>query len=355
MADQLYRLADTDVTPFTEEQYVTESILQEIISNNPSLILLPDDPSDYQLFLVRREHQVESDSGSHYYLDILFVDSDSVPVIVEVKRSSDSRIHGPVLSQIIDYSARLQMMDFDSIVSGLKEHTGDELFDELMTGDFLDQLKANIENQVMRLVIAADTIPPELERMILFLDSAMTKIKLYGVSLTQYRVGESHVISRSVHVNNSPAVQKKSQPKHSVWTFDNLRQKFFECDNADAVPLLERLLKLAEACGLDVGYGTGALMPRVFIKRRGYWVLLGCFGLSHGLRGIGYLQFNTLSELRQDIFPTVSSVTDFLYSHGFDPGELKEGKTNITFYMRLIANDNNYSALSALLSTMSEA
>ena len=58
--------------------------------------------------LVSQEHGVPDRGGAtgdRWSLDHLFVDQDAVPTLVEVKRSTDSRIRREVVRQMMDYAA----------------------------------------------------------------------------------------------------------------------------------------------------------------------------------------------------------------------------------------------------------
>ena len=47
----------------------------------------------------------EQDSSGRWSLDHLFLDQDAIPTLVEVKRSSDTRIRREVIGQMLDYAA----------------------------------------------------------------------------------------------------------------------------------------------------------------------------------------------------------------------------------------------------------
>jgi hypothetical protein len=57
--------------------------------------------------LIERESAVPDTEGGpgRWSVDHLFLDQDSVPTLVEVKRSSDTRIRREVVGQLIDYAA----------------------------------------------------------------------------------------------------------------------------------------------------------------------------------------------------------------------------------------------------------
>ncbi len=53
----------------------------------------------------RRLCPAEEDGGGRWSVDHLFFDQDAVPTLVEVKRSSDTRIRREVIGQMLDYAA----------------------------------------------------------------------------------------------------------------------------------------------------------------------------------------------------------------------------------------------------------
>ena len=100
---------DDDLVELEEAAYDTEDLLQDLLARFPSLI--PGDQVDLdsprKWLLVTREQGVPDQEGgsSRWSLDHLFLDQDGVPTLVEVKRSSDTRIRREVVGQMLDYAA----------------------------------------------------------------------------------------------------------------------------------------------------------------------------------------------------------------------------------------------------------
>src|SRR4051812_28302413 len=93
-----------------ETPYDTEAVLQELIGKHPQVLAgEPGDtaPEHGAWLLIRREAAVfdEDEAASRGYLDHLFLDGAGVPTLVEVKRSSDTRIRREVVGQMLDYAA----------------------------------------------------------------------------------------------------------------------------------------------------------------------------------------------------------------------------------------------------------
>ena len=87
---KLYRLSGGTVIPASEALYPAEADLQQLIAENPQLLL--SSPNEGQrLYLLRREQPVRDvpDGPALFSIDHLFIDQDGLPVLVEVKRSTD--------------------------------------------------------------------------------------------------------------------------------------------------------------------------------------------------------------------------------------------------------------------------
>ena len=84
--------------------YDSEAVLQEALADFPEVIagIATDDDAQRALVLVAREIGIPTTGSS---LDHLFLDDEGVPVLVEVKRASDTRIRREVVGQMLDYAA----------------------------------------------------------------------------------------------------------------------------------------------------------------------------------------------------------------------------------------------------------
>ena len=113
MGANLYFVSDGTASAMAEYRYDTEDELQKLIADNPELLLRGSEPDGARLILVAREYEmpVSEDSAVCYYLDHLMVDHAGVPVLVEVKRSTDTRTKREVVAQMIDYASRVSTWD----------------------------------------------------------------------------------------------------------------------------------------------------------------------------------------------------------------------------------------------------
>lgn len=107
MRGSIYLLGDDKkLVTMGEQPYDSESLLQELLANYPSLLagdqMNPTAPRAW--LLVKREAGIpaEDGGGDRWSVDHLFLDQDAIPTLVEVKRSSGTRIR---LGQMLDYAA----------------------------------------------------------------------------------------------------------------------------------------------------------------------------------------------------------------------------------------------------------
>lgn len=169
------------VTPMHPGAPVSEAHVQELIARQPEII-----GGDGDLLLIRREQPIADviDGGGRWSLDHLFVTAEAVPVLVEVKRASDNRLRREVVGQMLDYAANAvahwppgrvadqfaatcTMMGVDA-EDRLRAFIGDQPEE-----DFWANVDANFRAGRVKLIFVADLVPPELARVVEFLDEQM--------------------------------------------------------------------------------------------------------------------------------------------------------------------------------------
>jgi hypothetical protein len=191
-----------DLVALREQPYDSEDLLQSLLAKYPELIAGDDDATGMprRWLLVKREVGVPgSDAGgSRWSLDHLFIDQGAVPVLVEVKRSDDTRIRREVVGQMLDYAAngvvylpaeRLRS-DFESRCATNGTEPDDvfrsSLGDEIDPERFWDDVEQNLRSGRVRLIFVSDAIPPELRRVIEFLNERMSPTEVLGIEIKQY-------------------------------------------------------------------------------------------------------------------------------------------------------------------------
>ena len=110
MSEPIYLIQeDGTLVAMTEQPYTSEALLQELLAKYPHVLAGDQmgNTSPRQWLLVSREVGVPStdDGANRWSVDHLFLDQDAIPTIVEVKRSTDTRVRREVVGQMLDYAA----------------------------------------------------------------------------------------------------------------------------------------------------------------------------------------------------------------------------------------------------------
>lgn len=185
-----------------EQAYISEDRLQSLLEQHPQLLageqMRPEQPRRW--ILVSREFGVpsEEDGGNRWSIDHLFLDQDGIPTLVEVKRSTDSRIRREVVGQMLDYAANgLVYWPPDSIRQkyesrcrelGLdpEQELGRLAGEDTAYDEYWHRVKTNLQAGRVRLVFVADQIPSELRRIVEFLNGQMDPAEVLAVEVKQY-------------------------------------------------------------------------------------------------------------------------------------------------------------------------
>lgn len=231
-ADGLFHIdPDGTLRAMRVTPYEAESLLQGLLADHPDLLaggqMYPDEPRRW--LLVQREHGVpdrEGAVGDRWSLDHLFVDQEAIPTLVEVKRSSDTRIRREVVGQMMDYAANgVRYWPVERLRSAFaatqKEEQGRdpeaavvELTQdptETVEGFFL-KVEDNLRAGRIRMVFVADLIPDELRRIVEFLNEQMNPAEVFAVEVKQYLADGYHgrTIVPTVHGRTAQATAKQS-------------------------------------------------------------------------------------------------------------------------------------------------
>jgi hypothetical protein len=205
----------------TEGPYSAETVLQELVASHPEV--LGSGPDAGRLLLIRREAGVAdaAEAAARWSLDHLFLDGEGVPVLVEVKRSTDTRIRREVVGQMLDYAAGAAHWTVEQVQGWLRERCAAEHRDAdallaAHTSDqdgFWQQVATNIGARRLRLVFVADAVPSELRAVIEFLNDQMTKSEVLAVEVKQYvdPHGEQTIVVPTVLGHSEQARAVKNQ------------------------------------------------------------------------------------------------------------------------------------------------
>lgn len=195
--DSIYLRQGDTYAALDERAYDAEDVLQRLVAQHPEF-LTPDPAGG--LVLVRREAPVATatdGSGSRLSLDHLYLDSEGVATLVEVKRSSDTRARREVVAQMLDYAANARASFGEGQIAAWLDETARQngtssdalLSDRLGVEDvdaFWIRVADHLEAQRFRLLFVADRIAPELRAIIEFLNGQMTATEVLAIEVRQY-------------------------------------------------------------------------------------------------------------------------------------------------------------------------
>ncbi len=291
MEDAIYLLqADETLVEMHAAAYESEPVLQKLLADYPHLLaggqMNPDNPRRW--LLVGRELGIAWEEGGpdQLSLDHLFLDQDGIPTLVEVKRSSDTRIRREVVGQMLEYAANAvaywpveklraryeayceqQGLDpshqIQDLVNGGVE-------DEVDIEQFWQTVNTNLQAGRIRMLFVADEIPSQLRRIVEFLNGQMSEAEVLAIEVKQY-VGQGlKTLVPRVVGQTAQAQQRKAMDSPTIsWT----EEKFFtELANRKGdveAEVAQGILEWAKVHMPDIWWGKG--------KRNGSFVP----GLNH--------------------------------------------------------------------------
>jgi len=287
-AGRIYLRHEDGLIPMRETPYDAEELLQRLIADYPDLLagdqMDPVDPRRW--LLVDREVGIEDapEGAGRWSLDHLFVDHGGIPTLIEVKRSSDTRIRREVAGQMLDYAANLSRhWPADEVRQRFEERCRREGLDPVVETcgllapgadpgvvpaesieRFWDGVADNLRTKRLRLLFVADVIPTELQAIIEFLNEGLARIEVLGVEVKQY-VGEGRqtivprVIGRTISAEEAKGRAPGPRTRRE-WTPDDLRAAAYGT-SPEAGRLLDTALAWLSRNGLPLEIGSGASGP----------------------------------------------------------------------------------------------
>jgi hypothetical protein len=288
---KIYLRAEGGLVAMSEARYDAEEELQILLADYPDLLagdqMRPGAPRRW--LLVTREAGVPDSAGAQprWFLDHLFLDQDAVPTLIEVKRSTNTQIRREVVGQMLDYAAnvvehwpagqiralfeeraRASGSDPDAQVRALLEVAPDDEGTDVV-GDFWVRAASNLATRQIRLVFVADVIPPELQRIVEFLNENLVRTEVLAVEVKQY-VGQGRqtlvprVIGRTATAEEVKATA--SGTSHRSWT----ETEFLDAAHSaglEAERLVSASLEWLAEHGVPVTIGRGRFGPLYLSSR----------------------------------------------------------------------------------------
>jgi hypothetical protein len=193
-----------------------------------------------------------------------------VPTLIEVKRSTDTRIRREVVGQMLDYAAnavaywpaeRLQA-EFEARVNAAGrdpvEALRDALGSDLDPEQFWTRAKANLQAGRLRLVFVADKLPPELRRIIEFLNQQMDTTEVLGVEIRQFSgAGVRSLVPRVIGQTAEAERRKRPSTSGKQWDEASFFQILALRPDARELTVARRIFDWGLSRGLRIWWGKG--------------------------------------------------------------------------------------------------
>jgi hypothetical protein len=272
-AEGIFLIRDGELVLLEQRPYDSEALLQEALASFPAVLAgssTVEESAASRLLLVRQEMGVPKaeGAGATWSLDHLFIDAEGVPVVVEVKRSSDTRIRREVLGQMLDYAANavrywpLAELRATFEATALDDGTtGAERLREAVPNldpeVFWQRVEENLKAGRIRMMFVADHLPLELVRVIEFLNEQMSPAEVLGVEVPQYVGGGHQVLVPRVVGRTSSAVAAK-QPSGTQWDEDGFLAVVAERHGDAQAAFFRQLFDQVSAHGGRLSWGRGA-------------------------------------------------------------------------------------------------
>ncbi len=200
--DAIFLVQGDELVELTSEVYRSEELLQQLLARYPDLLAgrQMDEQSPRRWLLINRELGLpaEEQGVARFAVDHLFVDQDGVPTIVEVKRSSDTRLRREVVGQMLDYAANsVRYWPIGELREALvrrceaEGRATESVIAELTVDDtepdaFWGRVEQNFATGKIRMVFVADRIPTELQAIVEFLNEQMQRAQVLAIEVKQY-------------------------------------------------------------------------------------------------------------------------------------------------------------------------
>jgi hypothetical protein len=259
--------ASNGLTALSQAHYDSEDLFQTLLADHPALLAAAGGPTG-RLLLVRREAPVPEaqDGPGRWSLDHLFLDGDGVPVLVEVKRATDTRARREVVAQMLDYAANgVAYWPVDQLIEafsatvtkagGEPEQRLAEFLDDKAPDSFWRQVDANLRSGRVRMVFVADRIPQELRRIVEFLNEQMRPAEVLAIEVAQYtatggaRLLAPKLIGATERAATAKAVTSAKPPIDEAGWLESLQ----ELKGGEAAANAEKLLGWFKSRGFITG------------------------------------------------------------------------------------------------------
>lgn len=353
MTGKIYLIKDDDeLVAMNEKKYKREIDFQDLLEKYPDLI--PGDQIDSenprQWLLVERELGLpfEEEGARQLSLDHFFLDQDGIPTLVEVKRSSDTRLRREVIAQMLDYAANaVAFISMEEIREKVNNYYGeialqDDFLDENTDEEkFWQEVKENIEEGRIRMLFVADEIPRELKTIIEFLNSQMNKSDVLGVEIKQYQAEDEKIRTLVSRVIGKIILPPPTIIKEDLLT----EERFFENLDQHGKNFFQELFKFKNEKGLVINWGTKGFSLNVEIGKKKVSLLQGYSRLGAN----GQNMYSTISSISQKVENGDEIVAEYV-GKTLELNGFKKGNSGFIFNLERDLDEEEWARFKSILS-----
>lgn len=199
--------------------FPAEDDLHTLVADAPHILPLAGDP---QLVVLGREVRLGSGSA-----DLVAVEPSGRLVIIEVKLAKNAEARRAVVAQVLTYAADLygtdsQRLEQDNLARHLRKRDCATIAEAVASNDqagtfdeerFAAGLADSLRHGRFRLVFVLDEAPPELIRLVGYLEAVTDQLLIDLVTVGAYEIGGSNVlVPQRVDAERIPASNDRSAP-----------------------------------------------------------------------------------------------------------------------------------------------
>lgn len=264
---------DGELVEMNERGYATEALLQGYLARHHDLLAGDqiDSIAPRRWLLIAQEAPLasEEEGSGRWSVDHLFLDQDAIPTIVEVKRSTDTRIRREVVGQMLDYAANgVAYWSVDRLRERFETNPESEqaILDLLEDpdadpGKYWQDVKYNLQAGKMRLIFVSDRIPDELRRIVEFLNEQMSPAEVLAVEIKQYVSKDSklktlvpRVIGQTAKAQDNKSGGVRSSKK---WDEPSFFERLEAVRGKEETIVARAVLEWARSRNVPIRWGTG--------------------------------------------------------------------------------------------------
>ena len=259
-----------------EDQFALEDKLQELVADHPSLLsgeqINPEEPRRW--ILVDREQGIADNlgGGQRWALDLLLLDQEAIPTLVEAKLSRNPEIRRSIVGQVLEYAAyATQTWEVDDLRNAFNERCQRDGRDpngelgkflksdaEQDADNFWEKVGKNLRSAHLRLLFVADSIPNELARIVEFLNEQMHNTEVLAVEIKQFSGKKGRTLVPRV-IGRTASAPDRSSKRRGTKTLEEILEQMPSTSIRQAA---QRLIDVAKEKGGIVYPGSIAFSIR---------------------------------------------------------------------------------------------